>query len=67
VATIKQRCGAQIRAYDACLNAGKNDDQQQITERCSPALRQLWQCTEAVKREEMIKSGQIPGEGQRSV
>ncbi|PWN34804.1 uncharacterized protein FA14DRAFT_132581 [Meira miltonrushii] len=64
VATVKSRCQSQIRAYDACLLAGRSDDDEQITQRCTPALKALWQCTEAVKREELIKSGGAPQGGE---
>lgn len=58
LAEVKRRCQAQIQAYDACIQAkpsrplqGPEDEDEEIAQRCTPALRSLWHCTEAVKRE----------------
>ncbi|WFC99655.1 hypothetical protein MYAM1_002400 [Malassezia yamatoensis] len=48
---VKEQCGPAIRAYDSCMqrNATKSDDE--LTEACTPMLRELWACTERVKAE----------------
>lgn len=57
VSHVKHQCQAQIQAYDACLQRGQNDSDEEIAQRCTPALKNLWTCTEAVKRDVAAKEG----------
>lgn len=52
---IKRRCDAQVRAYDLCLEKNAKEGDEAVAQACTPKLRELWQCTEMVKREEMDK------------
>ena len=42
-------CNEHIRAYDACLREHGKKSDDELASLCTPKLRGLWQCTEAVK------------------
>ena len=46
---IKKHCNEHIRAYDACLREHGKKSDDELASLCTPKLRGLWQCTEAVK------------------
>ncbi|SJX62620.1 related to MIC14-mitochondrial intermembrane space protein, required for normal oxygen consumption [Sporisorium reilianum f. sp. reilianum] len=48
---IKNRCAAQVIAYDKCLEQYTSKGDAELEKNCTPKLRDLWFCTEKVKRE----------------
>ncbi|ETS59507.1 hypothetical protein PaG_06426 [Moesziomyces aphidis] len=48
---IKNRCVAQVVAYDRCLEQFTSKGDAELEKNCTPRLRDLWFCTEKVKRE----------------
>ncbi|EST04829.1 Ubiquinol-cytochrome C reductase hinge domain protein [Kalmanozyma brasiliensis GHG001] len=48
---IKNRCVAQVIAYDRCLEQFTSQGDEALERNCTPKLRDLWFCTEKVKRE----------------
>ncbi|PWY97267.1 hypothetical protein BCV70DRAFT_219578 [Testicularia cyperi] len=48
---IKNRCAAQVIAYDRCLEQFTSKGDAELEKNCTPRLRDLWFCTEKVKRE----------------
>ena len=46
---IKKHCNEHMRAYDACLREHGKKSDDELASLCTPKLRGLWQCTEAVK------------------
>ncbi|KIS69696.1 uncharacterized protein UMAG_10074 [Mycosarcoma maydis] len=48
---IKNRCVAQVIAYDKCLEQFTSKGDTELEKNCTPKLRDLWFCTEKVKRE----------------
>lgn len=48
---IKNRCVAQVIAYDKCLEQFTSKGDAELEKNCTPRLRDLWFCTEKVKRE----------------
>ncbi|GAC94464.1 hypothetical protein PHSY_002035 [Pseudozyma hubeiensis SY62] len=48
---IKNRCVAQVIAYDKCLEQYSSKGDAELEKACTPRLRDLWFCTEKVKRE----------------
>lgn len=55
VSAIKRRCEPALKAYDACLAAHTHEGDEALAKACTPALGELWRCTEAVKKEEADK------------
>ncbi|PKI83775.1 hypothetical protein MVES1_002087 [Malassezia vespertilionis] len=49
--TVKERCGPLIRAYDMCVSQYSQKSDDEVAAACTPKLRALWECTEAVKQE----------------
>lgn len=48
---IKNRCVTQVVAYDKCLEHFTSKGDEELERNCTPKLRDLWFCTEKVKRE----------------
>ncbi|KAJ1021995.1 hypothetical protein NDA18_005232 [Ustilago nuda] len=48
---VKNRCVTQVVAYDKCLEQFTNKGDAELEKNCTPRLRDLWFCTEKVKRE----------------
>lgn len=48
---IKNRCAAQVIGYDKCLEQYTSLGDAELEKNCTPKLRDLWFCTEKVKRE----------------
>lgn len=48
---IKNRCAAQVIAYDRCLEQFTSKGDEELERNCTPKLRDLWFCTEKVKRD----------------
>lgn len=48
---IKSRCAAQVLAYDKCLAQYTSKGDAELEANCTPRLRDLWYCSEKVKRE----------------
>lgn len=67
VAAVKRKCQRQIQDYDFCLKQGESDNDDQIVSRCVGALRNLHQCTEAVRRDERISNQQESAIGVKSL
>lgn len=66
---IKNRCVAQVVAYDRCLEQYSSQGDAALEKNCTPRLRDLWLCTEKVKAElegrkpEVRESKQLGKEG----
>ena len=55
LSAVKARCAGAVRAYDECLAANRGAADDELASACTPVLKRLWECTEAVKREEAQK------------
>ncbi|KDN41057.1 hypothetical protein K437DRAFT_258410 [Tilletiaria anomala UBC 951] len=68
IAATKRHCSAQIRAYDACLQAhvSRDDAADALQKECSGVLRELWRCTEMVKTRYQSEKYSTEGEEARA-
>ncbi|EPQ27463.1 uncharacterized protein PFL1_05001 [Pseudozyma flocculosa PF-1] len=48
---VKSRCSPQVLAYDRCLAQFTSQGDEAVEKNCTPRLRDLWLCTEKVKRD----------------
>lgn len=48
---VKNRCAQQVLAYDRCLAQYSSQGDEVLEKNCTPRLKDLWLCTERVKRE----------------
>ncbi|PWN51949.1 hypothetical protein IE53DRAFT_373823 [Violaceomyces palustris] len=58
---IKNRCVKQVKAYDLCLAMYQDKGEDELERRCTPKLRDLWICTERVKKEVEASSREKSG------
>ena len=47
LANLKKACFNQINAYRTCLEENSTRPDAEVQARCSPALKELWECTDA--------------------
>ncbi|CAD6884108.1 unnamed protein product [Tilletia controversa] len=60
LARLRELCAPKIRAYDACLSAHGDLDDDAFTAKCGPTLLDLHRCTQTVRSE--IEHGGAAGQ-----